>query len=147
MAALCGSLCAQTKMTVTIRILDGKTGKPVPATGFLVRIDHQKTVHADWVAQNEDGAGKLTLPQGASLLSIHGTYDDSMLTYVNCDSAAEKANPIDRWYAISEIVASGIVTPDGCVKPGMAPKLKPVAKPGEFVLLVRRMTTREQWRE
>ena len=97
--------------------------------------------------QNEDGTGKLTLPQGATQLSIHGTYDDSTLTYVNCDSASEKTNPVDRWYAISEIVASGIVTPDGCVKPGMAPKLKPVAKPSEFVFFVRRMTTRERWRE
>ncbi len=147
MAALCGSLCAQTKKTVTIRILDGKTGKPLPASGFLVRIDHEKTVHANWVAQNEDGTGKLTLPDGATLLSIHGSYDESMLTYVNCDSAAEKANPVDRWYAISEIMTSGIVTSDGCVKPAMAAKFKAVAKPGEFVLYVRRMSTLEQWRE
>lgn len=146
-AALGGSLCAQTKKTVTIRLLDGKTGEPRVATGFLLRINHEKTVHANWVLQSEDGTGKLTLPDGATQISIHGTYEDSMLTYVNCDSAAEKAKPVNHWYAISEIMTSGVVTPDGCVKPDKAAKLKAVAKPGEFVLFVRRMTTREQWRE
>lgn len=147
MGALCGSLCAQTGKTITIRMLNGKTGKFLAASGFLVRIDHQEAVHADWVVQNEDGTAKLTLPEGASLLSIHATYDDSMQTFVNCDSASGKASPVDHWYAISEILTSGLVVPDGCVKAESAAKFKLVAKPGEFVLLVRRMSTREQWRE
>lgn len=146
-AALCGSLYAQTGTTITIRVLDGKTGDPREASGFLVRIDHEKTVHANWVVQNTDGTATLTLPEGATLLSIHGTYDDSTLTYVNCDSADEKTNPVDHWYVVSEIMTSGIVTANHCVKPKDAAKFWEVAKPGEFVLFVRRMTTREQWRE
>ncbi len=124
-AALCGSLYAQTEKTITIRLLDGKTGDPRVASGFLVRINHEKTVHANWVVQSEDGTGTLTLPEGATLLSIHGTYEDSMLTYVNCDSAAEKAKPVDHWYVVSEIMTSGIVTPNHCVKPKEPPNLRP----------------------
>lgn len=146
LAAVCGCLFAQSEKTITVRILDGKSGRPVEASGFQVRVDHEPSFHADWVVQNEDGTGKLIVPKGASLLSIRGTYDNSMQVYVNCDSAAEKTNPVDRWYAISEILTSGIVAPNGCGKPSNAAKLKPVAKPGEFVFLVRRMTSREQWR-
>jgi hypothetical protein len=147
MAALSGVLCAQAGKTITIRVVDGKTGKPLAASGFLVRINHEETVHANWVVENEDGSGKLTLPEGASLLSIHVTYNASTLTYLNCDSASEKANPIDRWYSIPEILASGVVVPNSCVKPSSAAKFRPGSKPGEFVIFVRRKTTSEQFRE
>ena len=147
MAFLCGGMIAQTGKTVTIRVLDGKTGKPLLASGYLVRIDHEQTVHANWVVENEDGSGKLTLPATASLFSIRATYDGSTQTYINCDSSTKSALPVDRWYSISEVLASGIVAPNGCGKSQDAAKIKPVAKPGEFVFLVRRMSTQEQWRE
>ena len=147
-AALSGTLFAQTGKTITIRVLNGKTGKPLAAAGFLVRINHEETVHANWSVLNEDGTGKLTLPEGALLLSIHVTYEDTTQTYVNCDSASEKANPVDRWYGIPEILTSGVVVPNGCVKPSAAAKFKPIeAKPGEFVVLVRRKSTIEQYRD
>jgi hypothetical protein len=147
MACLCGGIFAQTATTITIRVLDGKTGKPLPASGYLVRVDHEQTEHANWVVQNDDGTGKLTLPAGASLLSIRATYDNSMLTYVNCDATTGNGPPADHWYSVSEILASGIVALNGCRKPSDADRIKPAAKPGEFVLMVRKMSTREQWRE
>lgn len=147
-AALCGCLLAQSETkTITIRMLDGKTGKPIEATGFLVRVDHEQTVHADWVKQSEDGTSKLTLPTSATLVSIRGTYDSSTEIFVNCDSASEKKNPVDRWYAISEIVSSGVVAPNSCRKLSEAAKLKSAVKPGEFVFMVRYVTAREQLRE
>jgi len=147
MAALSGSICAQTGKTITLRVIDGKTGQPRAASGYLVRINHEETVHANWVIESEDGTGKLTLPENASLLSIQVAYDNSTQTYVNCDSASEKKNPIDRWYAIPEILTSGVVVPNGCVKPSAATKYKPGSKPGEFVIFVRRKTTVEQFRD
>jgi hypothetical protein len=147
MAFLCGGMLAQTNKTVTIRVLDGKTGKPLLASGYLVRIDREQTVHANWAVENEDGTGKLTLPATAALFSIRATYDESTQTYVNCDSSTASALPVDRWYSISEILASGIVVSNNCGKPSDAAKIKPVAKPGELVVLVRRMSTQEQWRE
>jgi hypothetical protein len=140
-------MLAQSEKTITIRVLDGKTGRPLRASGYLVRVDRAETVHANWAVENEDGTGKLTVPGGASLLSIRATFDASTQTYINCDATAETALPVDRWYPISEILATGIVAPNGCGKPKDAAKIKPVAKPGEFVFMVRRMTTREQWRE
>jgi hypothetical protein len=146
-AAFCGLLCAQTGKTITVRMLDGKTGKLITTSTFLVRVDHDPTVHADWVAPNEDGTGKLSVPRSASLLSIRGTYDSSMTIYVNCDSASEKTNPLDRWYSIAEIFSLGVAAPNSCVKPAEADKLKPAAKPGEFVFFVRKQNWREQMRE
>jgi hypothetical protein len=147
MTACCGSLCAQTEKTITLRMLDGRTHKLVAASGFLVRVDHEKTVHANWVVQNEDGTGKLTIPNDASVLSVQGTYDHSMQTYINCDSAADKANPIDRWYAVSEIMATGVAAPNDCEKPKEAFKFKVAVKPGEFVFFVRKLSWQEQMRE
>jgi len=147
MACLCGGLLAQAEKTITIRVLDGKTGKPLLASGFLVRVDREQAVHANWVVQNEDGTAKLTVPGGALLFSIQATYDDSMQTYVNCDSTLENTVRVGRWYSISEVLASGVVAPNGCGKPKDAAKIKPAAKPGEFVFLVRRMSTPERWRE
>jgi hypothetical protein len=147
MACSFSGMLAQTEKTITIRVLDGKTGRPLMASGYMVRVDHEQTAHANWAVQNQDGSGKLTVPGGATLFSIQATYDASTQTYVNCDSLTPDALPVDRWYAISEILATGIVAPNGCGKPKDAAKIKVVAKPGEFVFLVRRMTTREQWRE
>ena len=147
MAAFGGLLCAQTGKTITVRMLDGNTGKLITTSTFIVRVDHETTAHADWVAPNEDGTSKLSVPRSASLLSIQGTYDTSMTIYVNCDSASEKTNPIDRWYSIAEILSLGVAAPNSCVKPAEAAKLKPAAKPGEFVFFVRKQNWREQMRE
>ena len=159
MAAFGGLLCAQNWKTITVRMLDGKTGKLITTSTFLVRVDHDPTVHADWVAPNEDGTGKLSVPRSASLLSIRGTYDSSMVIYVNCDSASEKTNPIDRWYSIAESLSLGVTAPNDCVKPAEAAKFKPLAKlkpdaiptpaakPGEFIFFVRKLNWREQMQE
>jgi hypothetical protein len=142
-AALCGSLSGQTK-TITIRMLDGKTGKLIVASNYLVRIDHDQTVHADWVAQNEDNSGKLTLPRTAALLSIQGTYDSAEQVYVNCDAAGEKNKTSAHWYEITAILATGVAALNGCVKPREAEKLKIAAKPGEFIFYVRKRNMFEQ---
>jgi len=144
MAAFSGSVQAQqaqTGKTITIRILDSRTGNLITPTGFLLRVDHQQTEHADWVQQNEDGSGKLTLQQDASLLTAHATYDKTMLIYVNCDSTKDKPAPVDHWYAISDILRSGVVAPNDCSRRTAQ------AKPGEFVFFVRRVNWREQMQQ
>jgi hypothetical protein len=148
----CGSLLAQTQKTITLRMMDGKTGKLIATTDFLVRIDHQQTVHADWVTMNEDGTGKLTLPGDASLLSIHASYDSSTSLFINCDAnkdyKASNTGPIlDRWYSVSDILTKGIVAPNDCIGTKVPDKLQVFAKPGEFIFFVRRLTAREQFHE
>jgi hypothetical protein len=144
MAVCCGCLGAQTAKTVTIRMLNGKTGKLIATSHYLVRINHEQTVHGDWVVQNEDGTGKLTVPSGASVFSIQATYESALYIYFNCDSATGKENPGQHWYGLSEILTSGVVAPNGCRSPKDAAKFKPIAKPGEFVFFVRELSAREQ---
>jgi len=147
MVALSGALHAQTAKTITIRLLDGKTGKAISTTGFLVRANHLPEVHVDWTRVNEDGTGELKVPADASALSIHATYENSMEIYVNCDGAKQIDSPSALWYSVSEIMTTGVVAPNGCVKPKDADKLKATAKPGEFVLFVRKLNWKEQSQE
>jgi hypothetical protein len=150
MAAFCGfpgSLLAQTGKTITLRMLEAKTGRLIATSHFLVRLDHEKTVHADWVVQNEDGTGKLTVPRGASVLSIQATYDSAMRIFVNCDSDIGEAEPSVRWYAFSEILTTGIVAANRCGTPKAVARLRIVPRPGEFVFFVRKQNVWEEARE
>jgi len=144
MAVCCGCLGAQAQSAITIRMLEARTGKLIETSNYLVRVNHEQTAHANWVVQNEDGTGKLTLPGGVSTLSITATYESAMYVYVNCDSASEKGNPGEHWYDVSEILTAGLVAPNGCRKPRDAAKRRPIAKPGEFVFFVRKLNSFEQ---
>src|SRR5579863_2587446 len=139
--AQCGFSHAQNAKTVTIRMIDAKTGILIPTSEFLVRVDHKEDVHGNWVQQNDDGTGKLTLPPGASIFSILAKYNESSDIYVDCDAARDKPEPIPHWYAISDILALGVVAPNGCSKHTA------VAKPGEFVFFVRKQNWQEKVRD
>jgi len=143
-AAFCGSLQAQSGNAITLRLLDGKTGKLVTATGILVRANHQKIDHGEWTKVNEDGTVALSVPQDASVILVHATYQNSTVYYINCDGPKEMSTPAELWYSVSDIMTNGLVAGNGCVKPKDADKLKVVAKPGEFVLFVRQMNWRER---
>lgn len=151
-AALCGSLSAQDQKTVVIRMIDGRTGLLIASSNYLVRINHQKLEHGDWVQKNEDGSGNLTLPADAELLSVHATYDTATHIYANCDAdkdhgSAERAPSPDRWYSIASMLASGVVAPNNCIGKKVPEKLQVVAKPGEFVFFVRELNSMEKFRE
>jgi hypothetical protein len=147
-----GALRAQTPQTITVRMLDSKTGNLIASSDYLVRINHQETAHGNWIVQNEDGSGKLTLPIEASALSIKATYDSNTMVYVNCDAdkdlgSSQHAPALDRWYKVSDIVASGVVAPNGCAGKKIPDKLQVVAQPGEFVFFVRKKNAKEQFTE
>jgi len=133
--------------TITLRMIDIHTGRLISTTDFLVQVDHQQTVHADWVTQNDDGSGKLTLPADAKLVFVQGKYDNSMSLYVNCDSQIKGKIPTldsqgdDRWYSVADILSSGIVTHNGCGREKESARYTP--KPGEFIFFVRK----HNWRE
>ena len=140
-AVFCGSLAAQTDRTITIRMLDGATGKLLSSANLLIRINHQKTPHADWVHANEDGTARLTLPPDATVLTPEATYHDTMETYVNCDSVKDKQFSGAHWYAVYGILSTGVVTPNGCGKKTA------VAKPGEFIFFVRHKNWQDSMRQ
>jgi hypothetical protein len=152
MAALCSLLHAQTGRTITIRMLDGRTGKLIATSDFLVRVNYEQTVHGNWVRMNADGTGEMKLPKDASQISIRATYDSNTIFYVNCDAdkdrgAPDRAAGTDRWYPVADILASGVVAPNGCVGKKAAEKFQISTKPGEFVFFVRRLNLLEQMHE
>ncbi|MGA2754670.1 MAG: hypothetical protein ABSE53_12980 [Terracidiphilus sp.] len=126
------SLHSQTPRTISIRLLDGKTGLPVKASNFLVRVDHHDTLHPEWVKINDDGTVVVTLPADAKEISVKATYGMGMDTYVNCDAAKENDKERNIWYPIATILSAGIVAPDECAKTDFK------AKPGEFIFFVRK---------
>lgn len=122
--------------TITVRVLDGRTGKPVSPSNLLVRIDKQKPIHSDWVRQNDDATGFVTLPATAKLVSVEASYDESMSVYMNCDPAPESYPGERHWYSIQAILRAGVVVPDGCAKK-KHPVLLATPKPGELIFYVR----------
>ncbi len=129
---------AQSARTITIRILDSKTTRPIGVSNFLVRINHQQTIHANWATQNEDHSAKLTVPADATVVSIQATFDSAMQVFVNCDIVQKKQDLPSQWYSVSKILTSGVVAPNGCSK------MKETAQPGEFIFFVRRANCRDR---
>ncbi|MGB0081025.1 MAG: hypothetical protein WBP90_05805 [Terracidiphilus sp.] len=137
-AVLCAGLHAQSENSIHLRLLDGKTGLPLKAANYLVRIDHNDTVHNEWVQMNDDGTVVVTLPSDAREIAVKATYDLSIETYINCDIAKETDKERDVWYPISQILQSGLVAPNECSQTHYT------AKPGEFVFFARKRSWREQ---
>lgn len=136
-AVLCGPVSAQTGNPVTVVVLDGKSGKPVTPSNYVVRFDRHDAVHNDGLRLNDDGSAQLALPDGTAWLAVEATYDSSMETYINCDAAREKEKGTVHWYAVADILKSGIVAPNECGKSHLN------ARPGVFVFFVRK----RDWRD
>ncbi|MGA9584535.1 MAG: hypothetical protein WBQ95_04355 [Terracidiphilus sp.] len=131
--------------TITIKVFDGKTGKPLVPTGFQVRVDHQTMLHPDWVKANEDGTAELTIPADTHDIALHLAYNNSMDLYVNCDKAKNAFG--DVWYLVPQIAAKGMVTENGCAKPKVNEKFKTTAIPGELIMFVREKNMMEQLKD
>jgi hypothetical protein len=143
---------ADAPKVITLRMIDGRTGKPIATNDFIVRINHQRIPHNNWVEENEDGTAKVTLPANAETISIHATYDSTTQTYVNCDSSAARTSakqppPLDHWYAVADILTSGMVAPNNCVGKKVPDKLQGVAEPGQFIFFVRKLNSKEQFEQ
>jgi len=138
-AAFYVTLHAQTDSnTISIKLLDGKTGLPVKASNFLVRVDQKDTVHNEWVKINDDGTVLVTLPADAKEISVKATYNMGMETFVNCDAAKESDKERNIWYSIPKILESGDIAPNECSKTSFK------AKPGEFIFFVRKRDWRDR---
>ena len=86
----------------------------------------------------DDGTGQVTVPAGATFLSVQGTYDRSMDIYINCDAGMEKDTRTLHWYSISDILNSGVTAPNECYKGKYEDSARAAAKPGEFIFYVRK---------
>jgi hypothetical protein len=142
LAGTCVALGAEPTKTITLKVYDGKSMKPVVPTGYQVRVDHLTELHPDWVKQNDDGTEELTIPADTAVIAFHLAYDNSMELYKNCD--AEKSAFGDVWYTVSEIMKKGLVAANGCAKAKVNEKYKTTAVPGELILFVREMNIKER---
>ncbi len=142
-AGFCGYLHAQAAKRITLRMLDGRTGRIIQPTGILVRANHNAADHGDWTKQNEDGTSELKVPQDASVILIHATYENSTEYYINCDGPKQTEPRQALVSRIRDTHHRTCAAPNGCLKPKAAEKLKVTAKPGEFVLFVRKLNWRE----
>lgn len=134
---------AQTPETITILMLDGKTGKPVVPNNYMVRLNHLDAIHNEALQIDGDGVGKVTVPASAAFLSVQGTYRNSLEIYINCDAGMEKDTTKLHWYSIADIVSSGVAAPNECYKGKYASTAAVSAKPGEFIFYVREIGWRD----
>jgi hypothetical protein len=142
-AALCPLLRAQANKTITILMLDGKTGRPIIPSNFVVRIDHLDAIHNEWLKLTDDGLGIVIVPPSASFLSVQGTYESSMEIYINCDASMQKDTSTLHWYSIADILDSGVAMPNECYKGKYAEATHVTPKPGQFVMFVRKTSWHE----
>ena len=152
LAAFSVALSAQNEKTITIRMLDSRTGLLIASSNFLVRVNHLEAVHGNWVTKNEDGTGALSLPPDSDVVSIHATYESATLIYANCDAdkdrgTSDHASKPDHWYSVAAILSSGVVATNNCIGKKVPEKLQMVAKPGEFVFFVRELNTAERFKD
>jgi hypothetical protein len=136
-ALVASILFAQAVPTITIRILDGKSGEPIKPTNLLIRVNHVEEPDNEGLKLNDDYTATAVLPPGATLLSVQGAYDSSTQVYVNCDTDTGKEGGELKWYSIADILKTGIVTTNLCYKGRYQHKLNISPVPGEFVFFVR----------
>jgi hypothetical protein len=134
-------------VTVTVRIFDGHSGERIVPDNVQVRVDRLSAAHIEWVQLADDGTATLTLPASTTSISVHGTYADSTEYYVNCDVSKQRNSARDAWYPLATVLSEGLVMPNECDKARNTRDLKFEAKPGEFVIFVRKRNLRDRAEE
>src|ERR1700733_12074106 len=151
--ALVLALCAGIAMTstqanaqkkITIRVLDGRNGEKVIPNNLEVRINRENALHLEWVKLHDDGTADVTLPDKATAFSVRATYENSTEYYVNCDVARQKDTSTVTWFPLDDVLKDGLVMPNECWKSKDVEGSKFPVKAGEFVLLVRKRSIRDQ---
>lgn len=143
--ACCGASNAQSAKSITIKVLDGHTGEHITPNNIEVRFNRQKTSHIDMVKLNDDGTTEVKIPDGTESISIHATYENSMDYYINCDVSKQKDTATDTWFPVADVLSQGIVMSNDCATKKELGNVKVEAKPGEFILFVRKRGWKEQW--
>jgi hypothetical protein len=122
---------------ITIVMADGKTGKTLTPDNFVIRFNHLNAIRNETLVLDDDGSGKVKVPANATLISVQGTYHNSIDLYVNCDAGMEKDTSTLHWYSIADIVSTGVAAPNECYKGKYAKSAAIPPVPGEFIFYVR----------
>lgn len=132
---------------ITVRVLDGRTGERIVPNNVVVRVDRRTETHVEWVRLADDGTATLTLPAATTSFAVHATYENGTEFYVNCDVSRQHQMEQDTWYPVEGVLSEGMVMPNECDRAKNAHDVKTGAKPGEFVMLVRKHTWRDRVEE
>jgi len=116
---------------------DGKTGKTITPNNLVIRFNHLNAIRNETLVLSDDGSGKVKVPADATLISVQGTYHNSIDLYVNCDAGMEKDTSTLHWYKIADIVSAGVVTANECYKGKYSKAAAIAAVPGELIFYVR----------
>jgi hypothetical protein len=130
--------------TITIRMFDARTANPIVPNNLLVRVDHHDEMQNQTLHIDDLGVGTVTLPAGAAVLSVQGTYNDGMEIFVNCDAGMEKNLGALHWYSLATIVSTGVIAPNECYKGKYERDPRVPLKPGEFDFFVRKISVKDQ---
>jgi hypothetical protein len=135
---------AKAQKKITIRVLDGRNGDRVVPNNLEVRINRENTLHVEWVKLHDDGTAEVTLPDSATAFAVRATYENSTEYYVNCDVARQKDTSAMTWFPVDDVLKDGLVMPNECWKSKDVERNKFPVSAGEFVLLVRKRSIRDQ---
>src|SRR5580693_418246 len=130
--AVCAALHAQDYNLITVTLRDGRTGKKITPSNFLL--------HGEWVKIYDDGTVAIRVPPEAKVISLQATYESGMDTYINCDASKQNDPEREIWYPVDVILKAGVVAPNECSK------TEYTAKPGEFVFFVRKRSVLDRIR-
>jgi hypothetical protein len=129
---------------ITIRMFDGRTAHAIMPSNLLVRLDHNDDIHSETLHLDDQGIGTVTVPADAKFLSVQGTYSNGMEIFINCDAGMEKNLNALHWYAIADILSTGLIAPNECYKGKYERDPRVPLKPGEFDFFVRKISVKDQ---
>ena len=129
-----GAVQAEKPISISIRVMNSRNGKPVPHRSVEVWLDKNRD-HKRWGTTDDEGVVEVEIPHDTEVIDAY-VYD-----YVDC-TFDEKAKPkyFQLSIKVSEIIQTGVQAPNHCSKRKMA------AKPGELVLFTRTLTWWERAR-
>jgi hypothetical protein len=129
---------------ITIRMFEARTAQPIIPNNLLVRVDHQDDIRNETLHIDDLGVGTVTLPPGATVLSVQGTYNDGMEIFINCDAGMERNLNALHWYSVATVVSTGVIAPNECYKGKYERNPRVPLKPGEFDFFVRKISVKDQ---
>jgi hypothetical protein len=114
--------------TITIRLLDAKSGKPLVDKNITVTWNNSFHIDGVVVRIGKDGSGKIDVPASAKSFSLDEGPKDGKepyrIAYLDCN-VKESSNP---WpIVISDVLQRGVVPGNNCGKSKAQPK------PGEVI--------------
>jgi hypothetical protein len=123
--------------SIIIRMLDSRTGTPIPNKELRVYIDHATRTNSFYIKLDKLGDSQYQIESQNSVINVQD--ETPPWGHVNCDSSKDHASQ-QKWYSVADILKTGVVAPNRCNR------RKAIAKPGEFVFFVRDPSFWEKFR-